>query len=163
MKKKLLLTFAFLAIAFVVAWAMAAPTEKIKTGAIVSAIKLTDIHGAAVSIPNPKTKWVHLQFRRFAGCPICNLHMQEFVRRHTELTAAGIEEVVVYHSPQQSLLPYQGSFPFAVIGDPEKVLYQQFGVGTSVFAILDVRAWPALKGARSGGPRIFSSLPMAKS
>jgi hypothetical protein len=33
-----------------------------------------------------------------------------------------IQEVVVYHSPQASLLPYQGNFPFAVIADPEKNL-----------------------------------------
>jgi peroxiredoxin len=74
--------------------------------------------------------------------------MHEFVQRNAELTAAGIEEVAVYHSPSESLLPYQGKFPFAVIADPEKKFYQQFGVGTSVFAILDVRAWPAIiKGA----------------
>jgi peroxiredoxin len=144
MKKKLLLVFAFLAAALVIAWAMAAPAEKMKAGDVVPAMQLTDIHGSPVSIPDPKTKWVHLQFRRFAGCPICNLHMHEFVQRYAELTAAGIQEVVVYHSPQASLLPYQGKFPFAVIADPEKKLYRQFGVGSSIFAILDVRAWPAM-------------------
>jgi peroxiredoxin len=162
MKKKLLLGLAFLALVYVVAWAMAAPSEKIKPGAVVLAFKVTDIHGKFVAVPDPKTKWVHLQFRRFAGCPICNLHVREFVQRHAELTAAGIEEVVVYHSPQSSLLPYQGNFPFAVIADPQKELYAQFGVGTSMFAILDVRAWPAIikgatasdkpKGDPEGGP-----------
>jgi peroxiredoxin len=162
MKKKLLLGLAFLALVYVVAWAMAAPSEKIKPGAVVPAFKITDIHGKSVAVPDPKTKWVHLQFRRFAGCPICNLHVREFVQRHAELTAEGIEEVVVYHSPQSSLLPYQGHFPFAVIADPQKELYAQFGVGTSLFAILDVRAWPAIikgatasdkpKGDPEGGP-----------
>jgi hypothetical protein len=28
--------------------------------------------------------------RRFAGCPICNLHLREIARRHDELVAAGI-------------------------------------------------------------------------
>ena len=144
MKKKLLLLGAFLAVALVVAWAMAAPAEKLKAGDTVPPLALTDIHGAAVAIPHARAKWVHLQFRRFAGCPICNLHVHEFVERNGELKAAGIEEVVVYHSPLASLLPYQGSFPFAVIADPEKKIYQQFGVGTSIFAILDVRAWPAM-------------------
>src|SRR5947209_4761102 len=144
MKKKLLLVFAFLAAVLVVAWALAAPAEKIKAGDVIPAMKLADIHGAVINIPNPQAKWVHLQFRRFAGCPICNLHMHEFVQRNADLTAAGIQEVVVYHSPQTSLLPYQGKFPFAVIADPEKKIYQQFGVGSSIFAILDVRAWPAM-------------------
>ena len=42
---------------------------------------------------------VHLQFRRFAGCPICNLHLRSGARRHDEIAAAGIREVVVFHSP----------------------------------------------------------------
>jgi peroxiredoxin len=162
MKKIFLFGLGILLLGYVVAWALAAPEQKLKAGDATPAVKLTDIHGAAVVIPNPKTKWVHLQFRRFAGCPICNLHVQEFVRRNSELTAAGIQEVVVYHSPQASLLPYQGKFPFAVVADPEKKLYAQFGVGTSLFALLDVRAWPAIfkgasatdkpKGDPEGGP-----------
>jgi peroxiredoxin len=52
--------------------------------------------------------------------------------------------VDVFHSPDSSLLPYQGKFPFTVIGDPEKKLYRQFGVESSILAILDPRAWPAI-------------------
>ena len=144
MKRKLLAALGLLAVCYVVAWAMAAPAEVLKPGDAVPAVKVTDIHGSTVAIPNPKAKWVHLQFRRFAGCPICNLHVHEFVERNAELTAAGIQEVVIYHSPASSLLPYQGKFPFAVIADPGKKIYRQFGVGSSVFAILDVRAWPAI-------------------
>ena len=51
---------------------------------------LTDIHGAHVSIPDARAKWTHLQFRRFAGCPICNLHLQSFLRRSEEIAAAGV-------------------------------------------------------------------------
>ena len=66
------------------------------------------------------------------------------MQRSAEIKAAGIREVVVFHSPKESLLPFQGKFPFDVIGDPEKKLYAQFGVGTSIFSLLDVRAWPAI-------------------
>ncbi len=144
MKKKLLMLVGILALGLVVAWVMAAPVDKIKAGETIPTLQLADLHSTAVPIPNPKAKWVHLQFRRFAGCPICNLHLHEFVARNAELQAAGIQEVVVFHSPRESLLPYQGNFPFAVIADPEKKLYRQFGVDSSVFAILDVRAWPAM-------------------
>ena len=123
---------------------------------------LRNIHGGTVAIPGSQTKWVHLQFRRFAGCPICNLHLHEFIARDAEIKAAGIREVVVFHSPDASLLPYQGNFPFDVIGDPEKKLYAQFGVEASVFAILNPAAWPAMakgiglkdkpKGDPEGGP-----------
>lgn len=144
MKNKILTGLGILVGALVVGWIAATPVEKFKAGDAAPPVKLMNIHAAEVTIPSAKSKWVHLQFRRFAGCPICNLHLQSFVQRFSEIEAAGIHEVVVFHSPKESLLPYQGRFPFDVIGDPEKKLYEQFGVGTSVFAILDVRAWPAM-------------------
>ena len=50
-------------------------------GSVVAAQELNTVSGAAVRIPDPQ-KVVHLQFRRFAGCPICNVHLQSVVRRH---------------------------------------------------------------------------------
>lgn len=144
MKHKLLIGFGILLGALVVAWVVAAPVEKFKVGDSISPVTVTNIQGVDISLPSDKSNLVHLQFRRFAGCPICNLHLQTFVQRNAELEAAGIREVIVFHSPKESLLPYQGKFPFAVIGDPEKKLYAQFGVGTSIFSVLDVRAWPAI-------------------
>jgi len=76
----------------------------------------TNIHGANVSVPD-QNQFIHLQFRRFAGCPICNLHLQSFVRRHNEIRDAGVREVVIFHSDDDELLPFQGSFPFDIIGD----------------------------------------------
>lgn len=144
MKKKLLIVFGFIVIVIFGAWLAVAPVEKFKAGDVVPALRLKNIHGADIVIPDVKSKWVHLQFRRFAGCPICNLHMQSILQRFKEIDAAGIHEVVFFHSPDSSLLPYQGKFPFDVVGDPEKKYYAQFGVGTSVFSLLDVRAWPAI-------------------
>jgi uncharacterized protein DUF6527 len=40
-------------------------------------------------IPDSDSRLTHLQFRRFAGCPICNLHLQTFVARHGEIKNAG--------------------------------------------------------------------------
>jgi peroxiredoxin len=119
-------------------------TGKFMPGDTAPTLALKSIHGADVVIPDPKVKWVHLQFRRFAGCPICNLHLQSFIARNQEIVSAGIREVVVFHSPDSSLLPYQGKFPFIVVGDPEKKLYRQFGVESSIFAILNPRVWPIL-------------------
>jgi peroxiredoxin len=143
-KKKILSGLALIAIVLFISWLAAAPKEKWKVGDNVPPTHLVNIHGQDVEIPNAKFKWVHLQFRRFAGCPICNLHLQSFMERNSEIEAAGIHEVVVFHSPNESLLKYQGRFPFDVIGDPEKKLYSLFGVDSSIFAILDVRAWPAM-------------------
>ena len=144
MKKVLWIGLVVLIAVIAVGYITATPAEKFKAGDTVPALRLTNIHGAEVVIPDAKTKWTHLQFRRFAGCPICNLHMQMFIQRNAEIQKAGIREVVIFHSPKESLLKFQGKFPFEIIGDPEKKLYEQFGVGTSVYALLDVRAWPAI-------------------
>ena len=86
----------------------------------------------------------HLQFLRFAGCPICNLHLRSFVSRHDELRAAGVREVVVFHSTREELLKYEAELPFDVIPDPDKALYREFGVEASARAILNPRAWPTI-------------------
>ena len=118
---------------------------QIQAGSRVSDLTLQNIHGVEIAIPDARSPWVHLQFRRFAGCPICNLHLQTFVARNEEIAKAGIHEVVVFHSPDSSLLPYQGRFPFDVVGDPEKKLYLRFGVETSIYSILNPAAWPAIR------------------
>ena len=85
---------------------------------------------------------VHLQFRRFAGCPVCNLHLHSVVQRHDEITAAGVREVVFFHSPADELRAYD--FPFAVVADPDKRHYREFGVESSRRALLHPRTWSAI-------------------
>jgi hypothetical protein len=119
---------------------------KTTTGAILAKRELLTVTGAPVLIPD-RERLVHLQLRRFAGCPICSLHLRSVVQRHDEIAAAGIREVVVFHSSADELLAYQPQTPFAMIGDPDKRLYREFGVESSPRALLDPRAWlPALRG-----------------
>lgn len=118
-------------------------TIKLRAGQTVPAMQLKNIHGRPVVVPDPN-ELVHLQFRRFAGCPVCNLHLQSFVGRIDELSDSGVKEVVFFHSGQEELLPYQGQFQFDVIGDPDKVFYRQFGVESSVASILNPGAWSAM-------------------
>ncbi|MFF5082340.1 peroxiredoxin-like family protein [Actinoplanes sp. NPDC000266] len=103
--------------------------------------ELIAVDGTVVPIPDPERP-VHLQFRRFAGCPICNLHLQSIVRRHAEIEAAGIREVVVFHSPAEELREYD--LPFDVIPDPEKKLYREYGVQVSPRSLLNPRVWGPL-------------------
>lgn len=117
--------------------------------------------GAVVRVPDPH-HLVHLQFRRFAGCPVCNLHLRSIVRRHDEITAHGITEVVVFHSTAGELRPHVADLPFAVVGDPGKRLYAEFGVGSAPRALLDPRAWGAIVGGivRDLGPVLRGRRPL---
>lgn len=124
-------------------------SNKVHAGDRFPDLRLQNIHGREVLVPDARSPWVHLQFRRFAGCPICNLHLQTFIARIDEIEEAGIREVVVFHSPDASLLPFQGRFPFDVVGDPEKKLYGRFGVETSIYSLLNPAAWSAIRAGQA--------------
>lgn len=134
----------------------------LKTGDKIELIELTTIHGDQVKIPDQK-HLIHLQFRRYAGCPVCNLHLRSVAKRHSEIVAAGINEVVVFYSTRETMLEFQNMLPFAAIADPEKKLYGKFGADRrmSPLAALNPRSWftalnaiarsPSLKGAKGNG------------
>lgn len=101
---------------------------------------LTSINGEPAELPD-REHVVHLQFRRFAGCPVCSLHLRSFVRRHAEIESVGIHEVVVFHSTAEELRVHAGELPFTVVADPEKRLYREFGVESGLRSLLDPRVW----------------------
>ena len=129
---------------------------KIKSiGSQLAPLKLESIQGRQVSIPDA-TSLTHLQFRRFAGCPMCQLHIRSFIQRHDELQAHGIAEVAVFHSSKKSMLAHHSQAPFPLIADPLKTLYREFGVESSLMSLLHPKAWPA---AMSGLWRHGMGLP----
>jgi peroxiredoxin len=116
--------------------------NKLRAGAVISARELVTIRSERIQLPDPAGV-VHLQFRRYAGCPFCDLHLRSILQRHQELVAAGIREVVVFQSSSAELLAQRGDVPFAVVADPTRRLYAAFGVGSSPRAVLDRSAWLA--------------------
>lgn len=114
--------------------------KRIESGALLAARELVTISGGRVLLPDAG-QMVHLQFRRFAGCPVCSLHLRSFVRRRPELVAAGVREVVLFHSPVDELRRHAADLPFAIVADPDKRLYAEFGLESSPRALLDPRAW----------------------
>lgn len=98
------------------------------------------MNGRPVEVP-AKGGRTHLQFRRFAGCPICHLHLCSYAHRHQEVADAGIIEVVLSDSPDDELRGYQSLLPFVVVADPDWVLYRDFGLETGLRAAADPRAW----------------------
>ena len=69
--------------------------NRFRPGDTITARELTTIQSELIRVP-ARDGLTHLQFRRFAGCPICNLHLRSVARRHDEILAAGISEVVVF-------------------------------------------------------------------
>lgn len=109
---------------------------------------LSTITGGQVRLPT-SDRTVHLQFRRFAGCPICNLHLRDVARRNSDIERAGITEVVVFHSSADRLREYVVDVPFAMVADPRRKLYREFGVEWSLRSLFYVdAARAAVRGLR---------------
>jgi hypothetical protein len=135
--------------------------DQIPTGTVVLPRELLTVHSQRIRVPDWQ-QLVHLQFRRFAGCPVCDLHLHEIVHRHSAILAASILEVVVFHTSTEELLRYAGDLPFAVIADPDKRLYAEFGVESGRRALLDPRAWaPILRGVFRSLRAILRGNPVA--
>jgi len=114
-----------------------------RVGSVFPPRTLVTLHGESVSVPDARNR-IHLQLRRFAGCPICDMHLYAFARRHAELESLGVREVVVFHSTAQELRKYDAELPFPVVPDPHKRLYSELGVEAAPRALLDPRAWSTI-------------------
>ena len=113
--------------------------KKIHVGEYIVPRSLETISGSRVDIPSQYV--THIQFRRFASCPICNLHLDSFVKRHLDLLANGIQEIAVFHSTQEEMIKYGADIPFAMIADPTKILYKDFGVESSLLSVIHPASW----------------------
>src|SRR5437870_11552082 len=102
--------------------------DEARVGDAFPTLELAATSGQQVTVPDPAGDHVHLQFRRFAEWPICNLHLRSIVRRYDEIRSHGIREVVVFHSTGAELAKYEAELPFPLVADPERHLYRRFGV-----------------------------------
>ena len=114
--------------------------DKAHVGDAFPTLELAAPSGQRVTIPNPDGDYVHLQLRRFAGCPICNLHLRSIVTRHDEIRSHGIREVVVFHSTAAELTKFEAELPFPLIADPERELYRRLGVERGPSSLVSMRA-----------------------
>jgi peroxiredoxin len=110
---------------------------KIRTGEVWPVAQMAAVGRGNVRVP-ASTGWTHVQFRRFVGCPICALHLRQFVRRKAELDTRGIAEVVVFASSEAALAEYAAEFPFALVADPARELYRR-----SAWALAHPKSWLA--------------------
>lgn len=75
---------------------------ELEPGDVVAPRELAAFDGRTVRVPEPG-RIVHLQFRRFAGRPVCKLHLRSIAARIADLDAAGIREIAVFHSSAKAL------------------------------------------------------------
>jgi peroxiredoxin len=114
--------------------------RRLSPGDRLDPLSLLTIAGNRLLVPNGEDL-IHVHLLRFAGCPVCTLHVHAFTGRHGEIERAGVRTVLVYPSTRQELARYQAELPFDVVADPERLLFRRMGAESSVRALLDPRAW----------------------
>ena len=129
-------------------------SSKLTPGSLIQRQVWQDAYGHELAIPSP-TGLTHLQFRRYSGCAVCNLHLQSFISHEQQLQNADIQEIVIFDSSRDHILTDIPDSPFPIIADPHKYLYREFGVETSPLAVFNPKVWlPAIKGALKFGVQL---------
>lgn len=119
--------------------------SRLQAGDTLAAFTLETLSHGSLQVPSGGL--LHLQFRRFAGCPVCNIHLRSFARGLERLAAAEVQTVAFFHSSAETMRPYHADLPFPVVPDPERRWYQRFGVERSALAAAHPKAmWSALRG-----------------
>jgi thioredoxin-dependent peroxiredoxin len=96
--------------------------------------KLRDIYGRTIDLEAYKGKKVLIAFFRHAGCPFCNLRVHALQKEYEILKQSGLEMIFFFESKEQVILRstfHQGVSPITIISDPEKVIYNAYGIETS--------------------------------
>lgn len=104
--------------------------EQLKKGMPLPSFHTKDIYGHEVSDQTLLGKKTTVVFLRFAGCPICSLHMLPLTQSLRDLKKSNV--IYVYSSSQEKCLALhkQVGMPshVQVIADPNLELYKLFGV-----------------------------------
>ncbi len=100
------------------------------------------LDGGRLSLEGLRGKTVLLKFYRFASCPICNLHVRDYVGKADELEQAGITTVMVYHSPRNLMeTKIKTEVPFEMVTDRRKAIFGLYGVDFTWRGMFTLRVW----------------------
>ena len=106
---------------------------KLKAGVEAPDFTVQDANGAEYALSQFRgDKNVVLVFLRYAGCPICQLSLQELKNAIAEFEAKDAQVIAFVQSPATRLLDSGdvNAFPFPIIPDPDESIYKLYGVGS---------------------------------
>jgi peroxiredoxin len=105
---------------------------RIKKGDIIEDIELPGYDGSRFKLSNTKGKKVLLTFYRFASCGVCNLRINEFVKRYEEF-GKNFTMVGIFHAPVDFLKKNMDrhNLPFTVLADENFEYFNKYDVERS--------------------------------
>jgi peroxiredoxin len=107
--------------------------SKLSAGIEAPDFTVTDANGTEYHLAYFRGKKnVALVFLRYAGCPICQLSLQELKNAYAEFEAKDTQVMAFVQSPASRLLQSGdvNAFPFPIIPDPDEKIYKLYNVGS---------------------------------
>jgi thioredoxin-dependent peroxiredoxin len=102
---------------------------RLTVGSLAPDFAAESIGGRRLSLEQLRGRPLLLKFYRFATCPVCNLHMHQFLLDYHHVEDVGLTTVVFYHSPADKLADTQAdAVPFDLVADPAKEIFKRYGV-----------------------------------
>lgn len=100
---------------------------------------VTDIYGKELKLSDFKGKKIHLGFFRNVNCPFCNLRVHQLSKHAEIFEKQGLKTVYFFESKPEILLRstfHEGISPIPLIGDPQRKIYSQYGVESSMLKMI---------------------------
>lgn len=106
---------------------------RITTPNLAPALELLDIDGQPIHIGASGRKLL-LSFFREAHCPFCNFRVYELTHNFRDLSALGLEIVVVFASDEAGVRKFvaRQPRPFRMVADPGQEAHRRYGIESSM-------------------------------
>jgi thioredoxin-dependent peroxiredoxin len=95
-----------------------------------------DLYGKEIKLSDYKGKKIILSFYRNVSCPFCNRRVHQVMGYNIRLMNAGVKLLFLFESSNEKLSSssfHKGIVPWPLIGDPDKRIYNLYGVEQSIF------------------------------
>lgn len=112
---------------------------KLKEGFNAQDFAAKDIYGNEIRLSDYKGRKIILSFYRNVNCPFCNRRIHQIMGNNVRLKETNTLLIFLFESSNKKLADsafHHGISPWPLIGDPEKVIYRQYGVESSIFKAL---------------------------
>lgn len=126
--------------------------SRLKIGMKAPNIELTDWKGRPFNLHEKSgKKWV--AFFRYASCPLCNLRVNEMIKRYEEITNNGLQIFTIFQSEPESVAKYVGQQepPFLILCDPSEKAYVSYKLQANLLGMISPKNMTQLMSALKSG------------
>lgn len=112
---------------------------KLQEGILALDFSAKDIFGNDIKLSSYKGRKIILSFYRNVSCPFCNRRIHQIMGHNLRLKQSDTQMILLFESTQEKLLSsvfHQGISPWPLIGDPDKNIYKQYRIESSISKVV---------------------------